>query len=281
MGYIRQNFKTVSCLCRKCQRLPTNIPDNVDISDYQNRGRNRVYKTTCRKCGIDRGYKLISECNKVCIVCAKDNKRLFPPHVDKDDFLNVYKDNGSICRLFRHRCSSCRANIGYRSYRSGKSSLCPDCVIERIHSRKFDQKTRQKMRNNHHLKNGGTHPLKGKHHSDKTKAKLSQAAAKQLKKYDRSDFIYRGVCMRSSWEVKYAKYLDKNKIQWEYEPEFKLSNGKVYLPDFKLQDNVIIEIKGFWRKDALQKWQLFEQDYPEIEKRVLMKQELKNLGLEV
>lgn len=111
--------------------------------------------------------------------------------------------------------------------------------------------------------------------------KLSKAAAKQLKQYSRTNFQYKGIFMRSGWEVKYAKYLDSQGIKWEYEPEFELSNGKIYIPDFRLDNGVIIEIKGFWRDDALEKWNMFCNEYPELSKEVLMKQELKDLGLEV
>lgn len=96
--------------------------------------------------------------------------------------------------------------------------------------------------------------------------------------------IYRGlnkeINMRSGWEVKYAEYLDKSNVEWEYEPEgYKLSNGRIYIPDFKLSTNVIIEIKGWWREDAKIKWKMFCEEYPNLNKKVLMKNDLKDIGV--
>jgi hypothetical protein len=57
---------------------------------------------------------------------------------------------------------------------------------------------------------------------------------------------YKDICFRSSWEVAYAKYLDKNQIKWLYESKtFDLGNC-TYTPDFYLPEkNEYIEIKGY------------------------------------
>lgn len=118
--------------------------------------------------------------------------------------------------------------------------------------------------------------------SNETKAKLSKAATEQNKKY-RGKFQYTGsqgsMLMRSSWEVKYANWLDNRNIKWEYEPSFILANGLFYTPDFKLEDGVIIEIKGYFREDAKIKWNMFVKEYPKTNKLLLMKKELKELGV--
>lgn len=76
---------------------------------------------------------------------------------------------------------------------------------------------------------------------------------------------YKGHKMRSSWEVAYAKYLDKNNIKWLYESKtFDLGNT-TYTPDFYLpKENKYIEIKGYWRQDALKKFRLFKDKYKNI-----------------
>jgi predicted nuclease of restriction endonuclease-like RecB superfamily len=121
-----------------------------------------------------------------------------------------------------------------------------------------------------------------KPHSDSTKAKLSAAAAKQNREYV-SDHLYCGpkgtLNMRSSWEVKYAKYLDLMGVDWTYEPSFILSNGYVYLPDFQLSTGDIIEIKGYMRPDAQIKWDMFCKEYPCVKKSLLRKDDLKKLGV--
>ncbi|KKM16268.1 hypothetical protein LCGC14_1687490, partial [marine sediment metagenome] len=50
--------------------------------------------------------------------------------------------------------------------------------------------------------------------------------------------VYKGIYMRSSWEIKYAKYLDSKGIKWSYEAKFfeLIINKKetTYTPDFYL-----------------------------------------------
>ena len=124
--------------------------------------------------------------------------------------------------------------------------------------------------------------LPRKPHSLATKAKLSQRAVQQNKNYV-SKHIYDGIrghkTMKSSWEVKYALYLDHIGQDWIYEPEFKLSNGYSYLPDFQLSTGDIIEIKGYMRDDAQKKWDLFCLDYPMLKKSLLRKDDLRKLGI--
>ncbi|MEM4726482.1 MAG: hypothetical protein QXG63_06035 [Nitrososphaerales archaeon] len=118
--------------------------------------------------------------------------------------------------------------------------------------------------------------------SAETKIKLSIAASKQNKNYI-AKHVYLGpkgkITMKSSWEVKYANWLDQQGISWVYEPEFKLSNGYIYLPDFQLSNSDIIEIKGYMREDAQRKWDMFCADYPNLNKKLLRKEDLKKIGI--
>ena len=124
---------------------------------------------------------------------------------------------------------------------------------------------------------------KGATLSDETKAKLSVAAVRQNKNYiSNIEYIDRNgsrLYMKSRWEALYAKWLDSIGISWRYEPEFKLSNGKIYLPDFLLEDGTVIEIKGYFRPDAKVKWDMFCAEYPDINKSLLQKNDLKELGI--
>jgi hypothetical protein len=60
-------------------------------------------------------------------------------------------------------------------------------------------------------------------------------------------------------------------------PRGKIKNG-TYIPDFFL-DNEVIEVKGYWHKDARVKFDTFKIQYPEIKIRLLEKKELKELGI--
>ena len=95
---------------------------------------------------------------------------------------------------------------------------------------------------------------------------------------------YNNIYMRSSYEIAYAKYLDKNNIKWLYEPKaFELLvNGKetTYTPDFYLPDlNRYIEIKGYWRVDAREKFKQFINIYNSIDLIVFGKNELVKMGI--
>ena len=92
--------------------------------------------------------------------------------------------------------------------------------------------------------------------------------------------------MRSTWEVKYAEYLDIHDIEWEYEKyKFKYadvdSGSHYYFPDFYLpKTKEFVEIKGYM--DAKSEFKILEcvKNY-NLKIVVLRKEDLKQLGLNV
>jgi hypothetical protein len=87
---------------------------------------------------------------------------------------------------------------------------------------------------------------------------------------------YKSIWMRSTWEIKYAKYLDKNKIKWQYEQQTFDLGDSTYTPDFYLpKTDEYIEIKGWWRDDAKKKFRLFKKLYPNINIKILNRKFLK------
>ena len=92
--------------------------------------------------------------------------------------------------------------------------------------------------------------------------------------------LYNGIGMCSSWEVEYAKYLDKNNIKWLYEPKRFYFKDCTYLPDFYLPEtDTYIEIKGWWRGDGKKKIKRFKEQYPKQNIKILMKKELEQLNI--
>jgi len=91
------------------------------------------------------------------------------------------------------------------------------------------------------------------------------------------------VWLRSTWELAYAKYLDKKQISWFYEHKaFELSNNSTYRPDFYLlKKRKYIEIKGYMRYDAQEKLDLFRQEYPDIKLKVLYKEDMIRKGIKI
>lgn len=125
------------------------------------------------------------------------------------------------------------------------------------------------------------HPLRGKHHTDKTKLKMSKKKrGKNNPHYGKPPthgyrIYYKGICMRSSWEVAYARYLNRNYLKWLYESRTFDLGDMTYIPDFYLpKTNEYIEIKGYWRGNAKKKFNLFKKLYPNIKISLLQKKEL-------
>lgn len=90
------------------------------------------------------------------------------------------------------------------------------------------------------------------------------------------------VCI-ASYEKKVVEYLNKNKINFRWQPKvFKLTlyNGKntTYRPDLYLYSTKKwIEIKGYFRKDAQEKWDIFQTIKPNSE--LWNKDKLKTMGI--
>ena len=59
---------------------------------------------------------------------------------------------------------------------------------------------------------------------------------------------------------------------------FTMTSGKVYICDCYLPErDLYIEIKGYFRKDAKEKWDWFHKEYPNSE--LWDKKKLKELGI--
>ena len=94
----------------------------------------------------------------------------------------------------------------------------------------------------------------------------------------RNKKIYKGIRMRSLYEVAYAKYLDKQGTKWTYEAEsFNLGTFK-YTPDFYLPEtDTYVEIKGSWKRETKNKFKMFQKKYYSMNIILLTNKELKNL----
>jgi len=167
-----------------------------------------------------------------------------------------------------HYCieSNCNNKICYDNWRKGKGR-CKPCSMK-----------------------GKRNPYFGKHHTQQSKQKISKANKGKLTGKSNPMFgkptphkkriYYKGICMRSSYEMAFAKWLDLSNYNWQYESKtFNLGNT-TYTPDFYLpESDCYIEIKGWWWKKAIIKFKLFKKLYPNINIKVLMKKELQELGV--
>lgn len=75
---------------------------------------------------------------------------------------------------------------------------------------------------------------------------------------------YKNIWFKSSWEANFAKWCDGSEVKWQYEPKaflLEINNKKTnYTPDFYLPElDVWVEVKGYWRKDAKEKFIEFKK----------------------
>jgi predicted DNA-binding protein YlxM (UPF0122 family)/transposase-like protein len=96
----------------------------------------------------------------------------------------------------------------------------------------------------------------------------------------------RSFWMRSSWEVKFAKYLDILGVKWDYEvTKFELPYNMTYLPDFWIYNKetsdiiCIVDIKGWFRPKSRKRVSLFKQHYSNFQFLLLEETELILLGV--
>jgi hypothetical protein len=90
---------------------------------------------------------------------------------------------------------------------------------------------------------------------------------------------------QASWEPKIVDYLNSNKVEYEWQSRiFKTpiltpkGNSSTYRPDlFLINENKWVEIKGYFRKDALEKWEWFKTQYPTAE--LWDQRRLKEMGI--
>jgi hypothetical protein len=192
---------------------------------------------------------------------------------------NHYIDGSS---LINHYCVDCNKRISYGNWLHG-NKRCNHC--------------KSVGKNNSNFKNDKTHNNKCidcKKHISRPSKRCRKCANKingknQLGRLNHrfgklpshgKILKYKGIKMRSTWEVLYAKYLDKNKIRWLYESKtFDLGNT-TYTPDFYLPEtDTYIEIKGYWRDDAKKKFKMFQKKYYSMNIVLLTGKELKKLKI--
>ena len=99
--------------------------------------------------------------------------------------------------------------------------------------------------------------------------------------------------LKSSWELSYAQYLDKELadvkiIQWEYEPDTfwfeRIKRGiRSYTPDFKVKHlNGKVEyheVKGYLDSKSKTKLNRMRIYHPDIEMKLIDRAAMKQLGL--
>lgn len=92
------------------------------------------------------------------------------------------------------------------------------------------------------------------------------------------------IWMRSSWEVKFAKWLDKLGLDWQYEAKrFPITMDgwtQSYTPDFRVPKwDMWVEVKGQLDAQSVERYAAFHAQYPEERWTWLCKDQLKAMGV--
>lgn len=184
----------------------------------------KIIKTNCNCCGveiIDHKSSKRKYCSRSCM--TKD-------FIKKKIYLNGLSHFKRGATIPVWKCLEC--NKEFKRYkRNGKSNckFCSKNCYDKFHKK--------------HAKRGKDSCRFGKiSHSKKIK--------------------YKGRWFHSTWESKFAQWLDNKNIAWEYESYTFDLGDTTYTPDFYLPEfGILIEIKGFWRNDAKDKFNRFKSKY--------------------
>lgn len=177
----------------------------------------------------------------------------------------------------------------------GKGKKRPQHVIDALReaakNRVITDEYRQKMSDS---QTGERNGFYGKHHTQETLDRIQETRLKNIRngkkikirgktqKYITRDGVE--LMMKSSWEVKFAKFLDDFNINWLYEPfhyEILIENKiRTYTLDFYFPDtNEWVEIKGRWFPHSKIKHEAFLKQYPDIKVFVFIRDHLKELNV--
>ena len=240
---------------------------------------------TIEKYGYDPNFLKPNSCKIVfwnCMSCFCEQEK---------QFRSALKNN--LCLNCSNKVNS-RKNVEIRKEKikkfydenihHGKGKKRPEHVIQALkkanEGKKASEKTKQLLSSQ---RKGSKNSFFGKKHSEETIEKLREIGRKNSKKGKDSHFygkiyhpkkikfLYENKIFyfKSTWELKVANYFISKNINFLYEEKFfeMIIDNKetTYTPDFYLPDiNLFIEVKGYWRDDAIIKFNNFCETYKDI-----------------
>lgn len=248
----------------------------IDVTELKPNSEKMVF-WNCDTCHTEKQKKFrMAKLNKNCRNCS--NKA-----IAKNDVSRKKRSDG-MKEKYR---------TGYTHPLQGKKRS--QSTIDKMRKSRIGLKCSDELKKHFSEKYSGSgNPFYGKRHSEENIKKMSEIQKRTAKRGKDCNFygkrfyakkkslFYRDIFFRSSWELKYAMYLDQNSIAWIYEPEaFDLiveNKECTYTPDFYLPESQqYIEIKGFWYGDARVKLDAFMKIKPNT--LIIVEKDLKKLSL--
>lgn len=241
----------------------------IDLDDFkivkETRCSRKLYRIYCDNCRVDRGYqRRMRSKSKFCRSCF-----------------------GTIKYKNKIVSSETRSKMSKSSWMRNLAAKSID-VPWKGKSKSIETRALLSIRQKQHCEKHGNQFMTGKSNGKHTSEVINRLSAINSGKEPRWSgrvFMYDGpkgsLKMRSSYELIYANWMDTQKIDWTYEPKYLLSDGRTFSPDFQLSTGDIIEVKGYWTSRGKDKWDHFCEDYPQLKKSVVTKDDLIKLGLKV
>lgn len=245
------------------------------------------HRTQCRdnpeyvKCREKQSLAQIVERIQYTFKCKKCSKE-YVLILTKSEFKRgKYRKHCSLkCANFRIQTEDTKLRIGNKLRQERKIVLCKFCKKEMVLPKNNTQIFCSRMcSSKYHALDPNWHKLI----SDSTKGKAGgyRKGSGCGKKCWYNSIIAGRVFLDSTYELAYAEYLDKNKIDWvKNKKEFPyIYKNRVfnYIPDFYLLDTKEYhEVKGYQTDKDLAKWNNFPHKL-----QILFRKDLRDLGLVV
>lgn len=182
----------------------------------------------------------------------------------------------------KERFKNPKEHPNYKHGRTFKQNYCIDCECKITWDAKRCLKCEGICRSKRMF--GKDNPMFGK---KRPKQSIRMKIDNPIFKCAKGSFVwkggyYRGIWMRSNWEINIAKWLDLSNIKWKYEQKtFDLGNT-TYTPDFYLPEfKCYLEIKGWFSLKMKKKINKFKKVYKGIKLHIWKKKELEMIGVPI
>ena len=122
----------------------------------------------------------------------------------------------------------------------------------------------------------------GKLHTQETKIRISEKRIEFLENNPGSNIswieVFNGekiIKVQGKWELKVADWLNKSSIKWDRK---RIQYGnRFYTPDFFIDDETVIEVKGWMKERDLYKMKTFLESNPKIKILLIEKEEINKI----
>lgn len=196
------------------------------------------------------------------------------------------KNHKQYCNARDWECPYCHLIIKSRRALYNHFKVCdekrklPTDSLGRVISDKVLDGYKRRDSANHYLIENGLYNYSRHPHTECTKKYLSAKRQEWLESHPNHGvnwYDVNGIKVQGTWERQFAEYLNSKQIRWDRRKiPYCVSHN--YTPDFFCIDqSIYFEVKGFLRDRDLFKMYLVLNEHPDIQIKLIMKEELSHL----